>query len=108
MTTEKPDNMAQRPRDVILLTLANIPRGKVSTYGEIARRAGFPGAARHVAMILKQLPEHSAIPWHRVINSGGKSSFPTSSPLLSEQITLLKAEGVQFSSSGRVLKDYFW
>jgi methylated-DNA-protein-cysteine methyltransferase-like protein len=98
----------QTPKTAILLTLSSIPRGKVSTYGEIARRAGFPGMARYVALLLKKLPEHSSIPWHRVINSYGKSSFPANSPLLITQLSLLKAEGIEISSSGRISNEYHW
>lgn len=104
-----PESMQeQTPKSAILHTLSCIPCGKVSSYGEIARRAGYPGMARYVARILKELPEHSTIPWHRVINSKGQSSFPPDSESCFLQISLLKAEGITVSSSGKIPKAYFW
>tara|TARA_R110001592_G_scaffold267611_1_gene533666 strand:- start:22526 stop:22846 length:321 start_codon:yes stop_codon:yes gene_type:complete len=94
--------------DAILITLANIPSGKVSSYGDIAKRAGLPGLARYVAKILKDLPDNSQIPWHRVINSQGKSSFPENSTLYFLQLSKLQEEGVLLSKSNIVPKKYFW
>src|SRR5271170_4258436 len=45
-----------------------LPPGTVSTYGAIAKAAGWPGAARQVVRILRQVP---GLPWHRVVGSGG-------------------------------------
>ena len=69
-----------------------IPRGKVATYGEVARAAGFPGAARQVAWAL-----HNAkgpIPWQRVVGAGGNIRLPGEAGL--EQRARLQAEGVAF------------
>tara|TARA_R110002167_G_scaffold273605_1_gene479810 strand:- start:729 stop:1049 length:321 start_codon:yes stop_codon:yes gene_type:complete len=93
--------------DAILITLANIPAGKVSSYGEVARRAGFPGLARYVAYILKNLPNDSKIPWHRVINSQGKLSFPKDGTMYCLQRSKLKEEGITLSRSNTVAKKYF-
>tara|TARA_B100001063_G_C16362552_1_gene356720 strand:+ start:90 stop:413 length:324 start_codon:yes stop_codon:yes gene_type:complete len=98
----------QAKSEIILMTLSKIPRGKVSTYGDIASYSGFPGLARYVASILKNLPENSTIPWHRVINSQGRSSFPKNSTKYLQQIYLLKNEGIQFSVSEQVSKAFFW
>ena len=92
----------------ILVTLSNIPYGKVSTYGDIAKYAGYPGLARYVASTLKKLPKNTTIPWHRVINSRGKSSFPPNSDKYHQQVQLLKAEGIVFSTTDTVLKSSFW
>jgi methylated-DNA-protein-cysteine methyltransferase-like protein len=100
--------MEQTPKSAILYTLACIPPGKVSSYGDIAKRAGYPGMARYVAMILKQLPEHSGIPWHRVVNHKRQSSFPPDSDLHQSQIALLQAEGISFSQKGIIPREYFW
>lgn len=100
--------MHQTPQQAILHTLSLIPSGRVSSYGEIARRAGYPGLARYVAMILKNLPENSTIPWHRVINSKGRCSFPSDSDMHHLQVNLLKAEDIPVSESGIVPKAYFW
>ncbi len=48
-----------------------IPKGKTMTYGQVARRAGFPGAARAVGGVMKHNYDPS-IPCHRVIRSDGK------------------------------------
>lgn len=45
-----------------------LPAGRVSSYGAIAKAAGWPGAARQVVRILRQVP---GLPWHRVVGSGG-------------------------------------
>ncbi|MFB0536550.1 MAG: MGMT family protein, partial [Anaerolineae bacterium] len=45
-----------------------IPRGKVASYGQIARMLGSPRGARTVGWALHGLPEGTDVPWHRVIN----------------------------------------
>ncbi|MBI1787702.1 MAG: MGMT family protein, partial [Acidobacteria bacterium] len=47
-----------------------IPKGKVSTYGDVARAAGYPRAARRVAAALRGAPP--GCPWHRVLGAGGR------------------------------------
>lgn len=94
--------------DAILSTLACIPAGKVSSYGDIAKRSGFPGLARYVAYILKHLPNDSKIPWHRVISSQGKISFPKDSDMHLLQRSKLLAEGIALSESNTVAKRFFW
>ena len=94
--------------DAILITLANIPAGKVSSYGDIAKKAGFPGLARYVAYILRNLPNDSKIPWHRVINSQGKISFTKDSAMYCLQRSKLKKEGIMLSHANTVAKKYFW
>ena len=54
--------------------IAEIPRGAVATYGQIARLAGRPGRARQVGYALHALPPGSPIPWQRVVNAQGKIS----------------------------------
>ena len=75
----------------IRAAIRQIPRGKVSTYGAVARAAGFPGAARQVARAL-----HSSIglPWQRVLGSGGEIKLRGDSAM--EQRFRLEAEGVRF------------
>jgi methylated-DNA-protein-cysteine methyltransferase-like protein len=50
-------------------TIRAIPRGKVSTYGGVAKAAGLPGAARMVARVLRR---SYGLPWQRVLGAGGK------------------------------------
>ena len=53
--------------------VAAIPFGKVTTYGEVARLAGSPRAARQVGGVLRRLPEGSTLPWHRVSTGTDRS-----------------------------------
>jgi methylated-DNA-protein-cysteine methyltransferase-like protein len=68
-----------------------IPRGRVSTYGAVARGAGFPGAARRVAAVLRR---GFGLPWQRVLGSGGQIKLTGDSAI--EQRLRLDAEGVRF------------
>jgi methylated-DNA-protein-cysteine methyltransferase-like protein len=78
--------------EVIRETIRKIPRGKVSTYGDIAKAAGFPGAARQVVWALRSSAR--GLPWHRVVAAGGKISLPGEHGL--EQRLRLETEGVAF------------
>ena len=80
--------MLQRIRQ----TVRRIPKGKVSTYGDIARAAGFAGAARQVAWALHNAA--GGLPWHRVVGAGGHIRLPGQAGL--EQRTRLEFEGVAF------------
>lgn len=71
--------------------IRTIPRGKVSTYGGIARAAGFPGAARQVAAVLRR---GFGLPWQRVLGAGGQIKLTGESAI--EQRLRLEAEGVRF------------
>jgi methylated-DNA-protein-cysteine methyltransferase-like protein len=73
-----------------------IPRGHVLTYGEVARLAGMSRAARRVSLALRRAPRGMDLPWHRVVNSQGKISFPEDSPGYKQQKDLLEEEGVVF------------
>ena len=89
--------------------VAAVPEGKVCTYGDIAARAGMPGAARRVGSALKVLPGDSRIPWHRIINAGGRISFPAGSDAYERQRERLEGEGVEFKLSGAVdLAKFRW
>jgi methylated-DNA-protein-cysteine methyltransferase related protein len=77
-------------------TVRKIPKGKVSTYGEVAKAAGFPGRARQVVWALHR---SRGLPWHRVVGAGGKVLLPGESGL--EQRLRLETEGVAFRN-GRV------
>jgi|SRR5271163_2863441 methylated-DNA-protein-cysteine methyltransferase related protein len=68
-----------------------LPRGMVSTYGALAKAAGWPGAARQVVRVLR---EFQGLPWHRVVGSGG--AIKTTGESAAEQRLLLRMEGVTF------------
>lgn len=91
----------------IFVVIHQIPSGKVSTYGDIAKMAGYPGYARHVGKALSNLPRDSKLPWYRVINSAGKISLKGDS--FDRQAEHLKKNGIDVSDTGRVnLKKYKW
>ena len=78
------DSFPQRVWQIV----ASVPEGYVTTYGDVARLAGSPRAARQVGGVLKRLPEGSTLPWHRVVNRHGVISLTTSG------ITLRRCAGV--------------
>lgn len=78
-----------------------IPRGKVSTYGAVARAAGLPGRARLAGRALKLVPKEMNLPWHRVLGAGGRIVFPKASLQFREQARRLRAERVAVKD-GRV------
>ncbi len=78
----------------------SIPRGKVSTYGQVALMIGAPGAARQVGWALHCLPADTDVPWHRVINARGGISLRGRLGEAELQMALLKAEGVEFNPQG--------
>jgi methylated-DNA-protein-cysteine methyltransferase related protein len=78
-------------RNEILATIRKVPRGHVSTYGGIARAAGYPGAARQVVAALRSAFD---VPWHRIVGAGGAIKLRGDSAI--EQRLRLEAEGVTF------------
>src|SRR5262245_30368739 len=81
--------------------VARIPRGRVATYGQVARLAGMPGAARLAGWALHALPHGlrirgRSVPWQRVINAQGGISARAGDALGEghRQIRLLRREGV--------------
>jgi methylated-DNA-protein-cysteine methyltransferase-like protein len=77
-----------------------IPRGRVATYGLIARLAGIPRHARRVGYALAALHDDS-VPWHRVVNAQGKISLRSTAGY-GEQRGLLEREGVKFDQDGSI------
>jgi methylated-DNA-[protein]-cysteine S-methyltransferase len=81
---------------------SNIPRGKVISYGEIAKRLSRPGAARAVGTALAKNPLPLIVPCHRVIKSNGElGGFSAGGTTMKRR--LLEKEGVVFDSRGRAL-----
>lgn len=86
-----------------------IPKGKVATYGQIARMLGKPRWARIVGWALHSNPYYGEVPCHRVVNRNGEisSSFAFGGEF--EQQKLLEQEGIIFDESGKInLKKYLW
>ncbi|MDX9954068.1 MAG: MGMT family protein [Anaerolineae bacterium] len=81
--------------------VCQIPAGKVTTYGQIARWLGWEHGARTVGWALRSAP--ADIPWHRVVNGRGGISLLENA----EQRLRLESEGVVFDALGRInLKEY--
>ena len=80
--------------------IRQVPRGRVSTYGAIAKAAGYPRCARHVGRVLKQV---RGLPWQRILGSGGRISLRGEAAM--EQRFLLEAEGVRFRGRKVNLKE---
>jgi methylated-DNA-protein-cysteine methyltransferase-like protein len=78
-------------RLLIESVIRDIPCGKVSTYGAIARAAKLPGSARQVAAVLRR---GFGLPWQRVLGAGGQIKLTGDSAI--EQRLRLEAEGVRF------------
>jgi methylated-DNA-protein-cysteine methyltransferase-like protein len=78
-----------------------IPRGAVSTYGDVARAAGYPGCARQVVWALRAA---RGLPWHRVLGAGGKIRLKDEIGL--EQQIRLQTEGVPVCNGRVDLKVY--
>ena len=87
----KGDQLPAIKRSRIEAAIRQIPRGRVSTYGAIARAAGLPRGARQVAAALRR---SFGLPWHRVLGFGGEIKLRGSSAF--EQRFRLEAEGVRF------------
>ncbi len=81
--------------------ILSIPRGRVATYGQIARQAGHPRGARTVARVLHSSSRKHDLPWHRVVNRLGAISLPPGQGQ-EKQRALLRMEGVQFGLNGRI------
>jgi len=78
-----------------------IPRGRVATYGQVARAAGFPGAARQVVWALRAA---AGLPWHRVVGAGGRILLPGENGF--EQRMRLRAEGVELRGERVVMAQH--
>jgi methylated-DNA-protein-cysteine methyltransferase related protein len=83
----------------IYATVRKIPKGKVASYGQIAKVAGLEGHARQVGYALHALGG-DRVPWHRVVNAKGEISL--GSDAADRQRAMLEAEGVRFDERGRI------
>jgi methylated-DNA-protein-cysteine methyltransferase-like protein len=91
--------------DPVYRLVKKIPRGRVTTYGEVAKALRLPGGARAVGYAMAATPRGRGIPWHRVLGAGGH--IRVSEPYAAKQRRLLESEGVEV---GRVIdmKIYGW
>ena len=105
---QEPPKAALVGHERIVAVVKRIPKGKVATYGLVARIVG-RCTARMVGYAMAALPEGSRVPWQRVINSQGMISARSHSDGDVRQRVLLEKEGVKFDAKGRVdLKVFQW
>lgn len=112
---EKPERMnGKKPRDETALSpvtiaiervIQAIPRGRVSTYGRVARAAGLPNGARQVARVLHSRTAAAGLRWYRVLGQATKherAKISLTGAGGDEQRALLSAEGLLFDADGSV------
>ena len=94
--------------ELVRSAVKRIPRGRVATYGQIAKLAGNPRAARGVVWILHSSSGKHGLPWHRVVNSRGVIALKPGAGF-EEQLMRLMDEGVRVGRNGQIdLKEYRW
>ncbi|MDU9022245.1 MGMT family protein [Pseudomonas corrugata] len=103
-----PEDAAQVRRTTLYLTLAQVPPGKVITYGQLAELAGLGRAARWVGRTLSQLPNDTRLPWHRVLGAGGRISLPAGSVSGDEQRARLRMEGISILNNRVDIRLHGW
>ena len=88
----------------VYAVVRRIPRGKVTSYGRIARMLGRTRAARAVGYALNGLkdrqddPDYADVPWQRVVNHVGRISIVNRDASANRQAALLREEGVTVNS----------
>src|SRR6266568_170777 len=92
--------------DPVFRFVKQIPRGRVLTYGALARALRLPGGARSAGRAMAATPSGKGIPWHRVIGERGKILIRE--PYASLQKKLLESEGVTITESRVDLKRHLW
>ena len=97
-------NVFERIYDVV----CQIPKGKVSTYGAVAAKAGNPRWSRVVGYALHVNPRPGIIPCHRVVNREGKLAKAFVFGGINMQANLLREEGVEVENNVVDLTKYGW
>ena len=92
--------------DLVYTLVKKIPRGKVLTYGALAKATRLPGGARTAGHAMAATPKGQAIPWHRVVGAGGKLLIRE--PYASLQRKLLATEGAKLTESRVDMKTCAW
>jgi O-6-methylguanine DNA methyltransferase len=86
----------------------SIPKGKVATYGQIAKLAGNPKAARAVGYYMRTNPDAPHTPCHRVVAADGSLTGYSGRGGLTAKRQMLKKEGVGFDGERVVLSQSGW
>ena len=92
--------------DHVYRHVQRIPRGRVLTYGALAKALHLPGGARTAGRAMAATPSGKGIPWHRVVGERGKILIRE--PYASLQRKLLETEGVTITESRVDLKRHLW
>lgn len=92
--------------DPVYKLVKQIPRGRVLTYGALARALRLPGGARTAGRAMGATPRGQAIPWHRVLGANGKILIRE--PYASLQKKLLESEGIAVVESRINIRKYLW
>jgi len=92
--------------DPVYRLVKQIPRGRVTTYGALAKTLRLRGGARTAGRAMAATPSGKGIPWHRVVGDHGKLLIPE--PYGSLQRKMLQSEGVELLEFRVHLKKYFW
>ena len=92
--------------DPVYRLVKQIPRGRVTTYGALAKSLRLRGGARAVGYAMAACPNGRGIPWHRVVGAGGRTRMPE--PQASLQQKLLRSEGIALETLTIDMKVYSW
>jgi len=85
----------------IIEQILAVPKGKVCSYGNIAKKAGLANGARQTVRVLHSMSEKYNLPWHRIVRSNGSIALPEGAGR-ELQISLLRSEGVKVSDDGKI------
>lgn len=108
LTCDEPSNMSRSTTyERVYSIVAQIPRGRVATYGQIAEIAGLERGGRQAGNALSALSDDSPIPWHRVVSARGYISIRSETGAEQIQKTLLKREGIVFGTDDRISLERF-
>ena len=108
-TFEMAESIVKELAPMIFQVIAQIPYGRVASYGQIARLAGIPKHSRLVGYVLKHMDADSNLPWYRVINSQGKISLSKLNDQGQNiQAQLLMAEGILVIEDKVKMKVFQW
>src|SRR5580693_5415762 len=92
--------------DPVYKLVKQIPRGRVLSYGAVAKALRLKGGARSAGRAMSATPQGKGIPWHRVLNAAGK--IVIREPYAGLQRKLLESEGTEVIENRVKMKTYLW
>lgn len=98
------DNISQKTYEIV----KQIPKGKVATYGQIAKLLGNKYLCRAVGNALHSNPNFNEIPCYRIVNSKGELSAMYAFGGIEKQKELLISDGIIIINNRVNLKEYQW